>query len=86
MNVVAANETFWLDPTGTQKVKKVPKIGSLFPFAHSAVLEYGFYPPTFLVSLLLNSKLLITKLLRQGGWGSQNQCLLIGKKINKLLG
>ena len=47
MNVVAANETFWLDPTGTQKVKKVPKIGSLFPFAHSAVLdEYGFlFPP-----------------------------------------
>ena len=43
MNVVAANETFWLDPTGTQKVKKVPKIGSLSPFAHSAVLdEYGF--------------------------------------------
>ena len=47
MNVVAANETFWLDPTGTQKVKKVPKIGSLSPFAHSAVLdEYGFlFPP-----------------------------------------
>ena len=39
MNVVAANETFWLDPTGTQKVKKVHKIGSLSPQINSKLTK-----------------------------------------------